>query len=57
MDREKIMDDIWTNIWEKSIAMAKSYRNWKIGKASVNTFSRRKTDLYNEVMKILEEIN
>ena len=49
---------LWTKIWERSMAMAKSYHNWKSGKRGrVKAFSRKKAELHNEVMDILKQRN
>ena len=50
------MTDDWELIWEKSIAMAKTYHKWKSGKCSVEAFIKRKEALYKVVEKLQKEV-
>ncbi len=44
--------DAWERIWDKSMAMAKTYHTWKSGKCKDHkAFSKRKDALYKEVEK------
>ena len=50
-----VIDTTWGRMWETIRSFAIAYHNHKEGKTSIKTVSRRKTDMFNQFHKELND--